>query len=125
MMLSSLCSSGFVMLIGSLMPSVLSCVNIAAAVLNSFGNSFGFYKSVSDLPLFWRGWQYINWVRYAFDGVERMTFNDTQLTQCVNGAIKDWETPWRCVAIMFIMAVLFRVLAYFGVKFTNRQVGLE
>eukprot|EP01053_Blabericola_migrator_P003630 Blabericola_migrator_1__3629@NODE_2086_length_3295_cov_80_065056_g1323_i0_p2_GENE_NODE_2086_length_3295_cov_80_065056_g1323_i0NODE_2086_length_3295_cov_80_065056_g1323_i0_p2_ORF_typecomplete_len137_score15_24ABC2_membrane/PF01061_24/3_8e11ABC2_membrane/PF01061_24/1_4e03ABC2_membrane_3/PF12698_7/0_0033APOBEC4/PF18775_1/1_4APOBEC4/PF18775_1/1_8e02_NODE_2086_length_3295_cov_80_065056_g1323_i0159569 len=121
--MTALCASGLVNFLASMSPTITVCVNVAAPVMFAYSLTSGFWIAIDSLPIIWRIFGYSNWLHYGYDAIQLAIFNEEQIAQC--SSVVQWLTPWSSVGLMIGLASFWRILAYIGLRYTNRNVGLS
>lgn len=123
---NAIASSGFMLMIATFSPSCTTSSVGASVGMVAVSLNFGYFISVDAMPAFWRGTKWISWMFYSYTGIQLEIFkNDLEVVASCTDYDDVSISPWKLLGFSIALALAFRFIGYFGLKYTNRRVGLE
>eukprot|EP00921_Rhytidocystis_pertsovi_P018130 GHVQ01028598.1.p1 GENE.GHVQ01028598.1~~GHVQ01028598.1.p1 ORF type:complete len:300 (-),score=24.31 GHVQ01028598.1:169-1068(-) len=135
LMVNSVCvfaSSGYMYLVSTVTPNMFVGNLVAPLLLMIFMLLSGFYLSDSSIPP-WIGWlRYASFLRFTFFALSGNQFppdQDTIPGFSNNEFLSSLGEPdfrvWFNIGLTFVLAIVFRIVAFVFLTLANRRVGVE
>eukprot|EP00276_Gloeochaete_wittrockiana_P021306 CAMPEP_0184342472 /NCGR_PEP_ID=MMETSP1089-20130417/11074_1 /TAXON_ID=38269 ORGANISM="Gloeochaete wittrockiana, Strain SAG46.84" /NCGR_SAMPLE_ID=MMETSP1089 /ASSEMBLY_ACC=CAM_ASM_000445 /LENGTH=701 /DNA_ID=CAMNT_0026671353 /DNA_START=195 /DNA_END=2300 /DNA_ORIENTATION=- len=139
---SSFVANSMALVLGAALPLPVAAILAPIAMIMNmlFG---GFFVNTDNIPDFIAWIKYLSFVKYAFSALVQIEFKgltfyceDDQFITTSDGAktcpvtegasvVKrldaDELNPWECVAVLWAMVIIYRLLAYLALRFTKPE----
>jgi len=128
----ALVAGSLYLLIGTLSPNMVIATIISPIITVLFLMFGGFYINIDNIPIYYKWIYYISFFRYSYEALLANEFRGLQFACNNSSCIPTGEVElqrlgmadvniWENVAILAGMAVAYRLLAYFCLRFLYKE----